>query len=162
MAPGHKLVAFRKAVDFYTQNKVVCTDFSQAIRLQREAGCRNIVTLDGSEFKSGQISGGCHTGLGAMNLGQAQVEQELRQVQGQVTKLAAQREKAFAAQYEDKRRQQQAERELAQIKQEIELARSSEDKLRQRVTDFANELELVRKQVTEHERQLREVEIAMD
>ena len=41
-----------------------------------------------------------------MNLGQAQVEQELRQLQGEVAKLAAQREKAFTAQYEDKRREQ--------------------------------------------------------
>jgi chromosome segregation ATPase len=53
VAAGQKLASFRKAVDFYTKGKIVCADFAQAIRLQREAGCKSIVTLDGAEFKSG-------------------------------------------------------------------------------------------------------------
>ena len=40
-----------------------------------------------------------------MNLGLAQVENELRQVQAEVARLAAKREKAFTAQYEDKKKE---------------------------------------------------------
>jgi len=36
----------------------VCPDIDSAIRLKREAACTSIVTLDGTEFKSGMISSG--------------------------------------------------------------------------------------------------------
>jgi len=50
----------QKAVEFFVGDRVVCSNFEMAKRLQRELGCKNIVTLDGTEFKKGMISGGQH------------------------------------------------------------------------------------------------------
>lgn len=77
----------RVAVDYYTQGKVVCADFNQAVTIQRQAGIKHLVTLEGTEFKSGQISGGQHTGLSSMSLGQAQLQKEMKQLQDEITKL---------------------------------------------------------------------------
>ena len=48
----------QKAVDYFVGDKLVCPDFDTVTKLQREAKCKNLVTLDGVEFKQGMISGG--------------------------------------------------------------------------------------------------------
>jgi len=48
----------QRAVDYFVKGKIVCSDFDVAVKLQREGGCKNLVTLDGTEFKAGMISGG--------------------------------------------------------------------------------------------------------
>jgi chromosome segregation ATPase len=51
----------QKAVDYFVRDKIVCASFENAVSLQRETKCTNIVTLDGTEFKQGMVSGGQHT-----------------------------------------------------------------------------------------------------
>lgn len=46
-----------KAFRYFLADKVVCKDFDTAVKLQR-MGIKDIITFEGTEFKSGMISGG--------------------------------------------------------------------------------------------------------
>ena len=70
----------RKAVDFFSNGKVVCQSFQVAKNLLKNAGCRNIVTLDGTELKSGSITCGKHSGLAQMTLGKEHIERSIVQL----------------------------------------------------------------------------------
>ena len=52
---SHPLV--EKAIRYFLGDKVVCPDFDTAVKIQAQ-GVKDIVTFDGTEFKSGMISGG--------------------------------------------------------------------------------------------------------
>jgi chromosome segregation ATPase len=41
----------QKAVDYFIGDKIVCKDFETVIKLQRNGHCKNIVTLDGIEYR---------------------------------------------------------------------------------------------------------------
>ena len=51
-----------RAVRFFTSDKIVVPSFEEAVKAQG-AGARDIVTLDGTEFKAGMISGGHHSNV---------------------------------------------------------------------------------------------------
>lgn len=46
-----------KAIRYFLGDKVVCKDFDSAVKLQ-SMGLKDIVTEDGTQFRSGMISGG--------------------------------------------------------------------------------------------------------
>lgn len=58
-----------RAIRYFLNDKVVCENFDTAVKLQG-IGIRDIVTLEGTEFKQGMISGGHHKNIFAVNLGQ--------------------------------------------------------------------------------------------
>ena len=59
-----------RALRYFLSDKLVVPDFDTATRLQRSIGAKDLVTLDGTEFKHGMISGGTHSSnLFAVNLG---------------------------------------------------------------------------------------------
>ena len=71
----------QRAVDYFVRDKIVCTDFDCAIRLQREANCKNIVTLDGVEFKQGVISGGNSSqNIFNLNFGQFELDKDVKRL----------------------------------------------------------------------------------
>ena len=78
----------QRAVNYFVGDKIVCKDFDQVIRLQREANCRNIVTLDGVEFKQGMISGGTSSqNVFNLNLGQFELDKDIKKLSDQIKKL---------------------------------------------------------------------------
>lgn len=69
-----------KAVRYFLGEKVVCQSFDVAAKLQK-MGFKDIVTEDGTEFKSGMISGGIHQNIFNISLGSNKLDTE-------ITKLA--------------------------------------------------------------------------
>ena len=71
----------QRAINYFVGDKIVCGNFDQVIRLQREANCKNIVTLDGVEFKQGMISGGTSSqNIFNLNLGQFELDKDIKKL----------------------------------------------------------------------------------
>lgn len=78
----------QRAVDALVGDTIVCPDFDTAVKLQREAGCRNIVTLDGTEFKQGMIAGGLSSqNLSTLHLGAYELDKDIKKLSEQISKL---------------------------------------------------------------------------
>tara|TARA_B110000285_G_C15114281_1_gene613129 strand:+ start:894 stop:1184 length:291 start_codon:yes stop_codon:yes gene_type:complete len=76
------------AIDFFVSDRVVCKDFDAAMKLQRELKCQNLITLDGTEFKLGMISGGHHSqNLFDLNLGSAELDRDIKKLSSKVQRL---------------------------------------------------------------------------
>lgn len=75
-----------KAVRYFLADKVVCKDFDTAVKLQR-MGFRDIVTEDGKEFKPGMISGGQHTNIFNLNLGNFKMDREIKKLVDEIQTL---------------------------------------------------------------------------
>lgn len=79
----------QKAVDYFVADKIVCKDFDTVIKLQRQGQCRNIVTLDGIEYRQGMISGGTHSqNIFNINLGQYELDRDIKKLTDQIKKLS--------------------------------------------------------------------------
>lgn len=81
----------QRAVDYFTADKLVCPDFDTVAKLQREAKVKNVVTLDGVEFKQGMISGG-QNGQNVFNLnfGSAELDRDIKKLTGEIQRLTDQ------------------------------------------------------------------------
>ncbi len=75
-----------KAIRYFLADKVVCKDFDTAVKLQR-MGIKDIVTFDGTEFKQGMISGGQHTNIFNVNLGQFTLDREIKKLVDEISHL---------------------------------------------------------------------------
>ena len=70
-------------------DKIVCSTFENATKLQREARCTNIVTYDGTEFKQGMVSGGQHTSnIFNLNLGQSELDRDIKKLSAKIAKMS--------------------------------------------------------------------------
>ena len=71
----------QRAVNYFTNGKIACKDFDTAVKLQRQGGCRNLVTLDGTEFKQGMISSGQPSqNAFDLKLGQGELEKDIKRL----------------------------------------------------------------------------------
>lgn len=75
-----------RAIRYFLADKVVCKDFDTAVKLQR-MGIRDIVTYEGTEFKQGMISGGQHTNIFNVNLGQFTLDREIKKLVDDISQL---------------------------------------------------------------------------
>ena len=76
-----------KSVRWFAADKVVAKTFAVAANLQGQKGVKDIVTEDGTEFKSGMISGGNHANIFNLSLGTAQLDNNISRVVDRVQKL---------------------------------------------------------------------------
>jgi hypothetical protein len=72
-------------VDYFVSDRLVCPDFDTVVKLQREAKCKNIVTLDGVEFKQGMISGGQSSqNVFNLNFGSAELDRDIKKLSNEI------------------------------------------------------------------------------
>lgn len=76
-----------KALRYFLVDKVVCKDFDTAAKLQLKHKLRDIVCEDGTEFKQGMISGGQHSNIFNLQLGQYKLDKEVTKLVEEITQL---------------------------------------------------------------------------
>lgn len=110
----------QRAVEHFTSNKVVCKDFQTAVNIQRQMGCKNIITLDGTEFKPGMVSGGQQNqNVFDLNLGQAELDRDIKRIQTHIQKLDEELNKHTASLKDAKATECKSVRELNICENEI-------------------------------------------
>ena len=75
-----------KAIRFFVGDKVCVPDFKAATALQK-AGVKDIVTLEGTQFKQGMISGGQQNNIFKLSLGTSQLDGKIMQLAKAVGEL---------------------------------------------------------------------------
>ena len=74
-----------KAVTYFVGNKVLCDDFNQAEQLIK-LKVKEVITLEGTQFKEGTISGGEHK-FANVQLGKAKNDKYIAQLINEVKSL---------------------------------------------------------------------------
>ena len=72
-----------KAVRYFIGNKVVANDFEQATDFKKQ-GVKDVITLNGTSFKEGMVSGGIQKGLFDVKLGSVQKDAEISKLVNRV------------------------------------------------------------------------------
>jgi chromosome segregation ATPase len=76
-------------VEYFVNDKIVCSTFENAMKLQRECKITNIVTYEGTEFKQGMVSGGQHTSnIFNLSLGSSELDRDIKKLSAKIQKLS--------------------------------------------------------------------------
>lgn len=145
----------QRAVDYFTAGKVVCKDFQTAMKLHRQLGCKSIVTLDGTDFKPGMVSGGQHNqNVFDLNLGQAELDRDIKRIQTHIQKLDEQltlhsnaMKEAKATECKNVRDLNLCENEIMQLEQHLAMAKS-------KITEIQTQKQMLSTQQSELEQSI--------
>ena len=146
----------QKAVEYFVSDKIVCKDFDTVIKLQREGqSCKNIVTLDGIEYKQGMISGGTHSqNLFNINLGSYELDKDIKKLTDQIKRLSDKLDSQKFANKDNLSKENKFRREVDNTEIEIERLKQTKESVEKqikerklKVTDLESQLKKTLKDI---------------
>ncbi|CDW87992.1 structural maintenance of chromosomes 1 [Stylonychia lemnae] len=148
-----------KAIRYFVADKVVCKNFDTAIKLQR-MGVKDIVTEDGTEFKQGMISGGQHTNIFNLNLGNFKMDRDIKRLVDEISNLEQKLNALKEVENGDNgilkvmRDISRVETEVELIKQKIVEKDKETKNYKEAQSDFQKSVQTLEKQIQEIQKQL--------